>query len=126
MGQNSEKGEIIVFRTNKIPKKDQVKLSRSLYGFVEKSYHSKYSYPRPGILDQIPHIRPLEWRAVLVTRSRDASKVIQILEEYGAQIYARRILLDKDDLRILSHDSVHPVPSQGRGKDAGAKTQDDQ
>jgi len=113
VGEKNEKGEIIIFRTNKIPKKDQVKLSRSLYGYVEKSYHSKYTYPRPGILDKIPHIRPLDWRAVLITRRRDASKVIQVLEEYGAQIYARGILLDEEDLRTLS-------------QDAEAKTQEDQ
>jgi len=104
VGEKNEKGEIII---------DQVKLSRSLYGYVEKSYHSKYTYPRPGILDKIPHIRPLDWRAVLITRRRDASKVIQVLEEYGAQIYARGILLDEEDLRTLS-------------QDAEAKTQEDQ
>ncbi len=98
-------GEIIVFRTNKISKTDQVKLSRSLYGYVEKSFHSKYSYTRQGVLQDIPHIRPLDWRAVLVTKTDDAPKVIQLLEEHGAQIYARRIRLEEEDIDQLSGDT---------------------
>ena len=100
-----KQGEIIVFRTNKISKADQVKLSRSLYGYVEKSFHSKYTYPRQGALQTIPHIRPLEWRAVLVTKTSDAPKLIQLLEQHGAQIYARRILLEEEDIHKLSEDT---------------------
>jgi hypothetical protein len=98
-------GEIIIFRTNKISKADQVKLSRSLYGYVEKSFHNKYAYPRPGALQDIPYIRPLDWRAVLVTRTDDAPKVLQLLEEYGAQIYTRRIQLEEEDIHKLTRDT---------------------
>ena len=114
-------GEIIVFRTNKISKADQVKLSRSLYGYVEKSFHNKYAYPRPGALQDIPHIRPLDWRAVLVTKTDDAPRVIELLEEYGAQIYARRIRLEKEDIHRLSRDTDTGTGDDDTGEKAQAQ-----
>ena len=109
-------GEIIVFGTDKLRKTDRVKLSRSLYGYIDRSFHNKYAYLREGILDRTPHIRPLDRRAVLVTKSSDAPKVIQLLREHGAQIYARRIQLEEDDIQILSREFREP-PDPSRDQD---------
>lgn len=111
-------GEIIIFGTEKLPRKERVKLSRSLYGYIDKSFYNNYTYPRKGLLSKIPYLRPLGRRAVLVTRAKDAPTVIQLLEEHGAQIYTRRILLDQDDLENLE--------ALERRQDEETQTQEDQ
>jgi len=117
-----------VFSANKMPKTEQVKLSKRLYGYRDRSQRSKYLYDREGLLNRIPHIIPLGRKAILVTRAEDAQTIIQLLQEYGAQIYARAIKLDEEDLKILCRDLEHPRGRDGgeSGLDEEAQTQDDQ
>ena len=95
-------GQLIVYRTNHLPRTQESKLSRELYGYTDKSQYGKYTYKRPGILDKIPHIIPLGWRALLITRPQNARAVIKTLQEFQAQIYVRRIELEEEDLEMLA------------------------
>ena len=98
-------GQLIIFKTNKLAKTEQVKLSKRLYGYRDRSQYSKYLYNRQGVLDSTPHIIPLGRKAILVTKPQDAQLVIQLLEEYGAQIYVRRIELEEEDIQTLCRDN---------------------
>jgi hypothetical protein len=95
------RGQLIVYRANHLPRTEESRLSRELYGYTDKSQYGRYTYRRPGLLDQVPHIIPLGWKALLVTRQKDAQAVIKILEEHKAQVYARKIELEEEDLRTL-------------------------
>lgn len=99
------KGQLIVYRANHLPRKTVANLSRKLYGYTDRSQYGKYSYNRPGVLDQIPHIVPMGWKAVLITRPQDAQKVIRILEDFHAQTYVRSVDLEEPDLKILRIDT---------------------
>ena len=115
-GRGHLEGELIVFSANNIPKTEQVKLSKRLYGYRDRSQRSKYLYDRKGVLDTIPHIIPLGRKAILVTRKHDAQPIIQLLQEYGAQIYSRTVKLEEEDLKILCRDLDQ---GRGQGQDRG-------
>lgn len=95
-------GQLIIFKTQNMSKTEQVKLSKKLYGYRDRSQYSRYLYDRPGALNQIPHVIPLGRKAILVTRPKDAQPIIQLLQQYNVQIYVRRIQLEEEDLQILA------------------------
>lgn len=115
-------GQLIVFSASNIPKTEQVKLSKRLYGYRDRSQRSKYLYDREGLLDTIPYIIPLGRKAILVTRRGDAQTIIQLLQECGAQIYTRTIRLEEEDLRTLSREMNGGVVGSGEE----TQTQEDQ
>lgn len=123
------KGELIIYRANHLPPTVVVNLSRKLYGYTDRSQYGKYSYQRPGVLDQIPHIVPMGWKAVLITRPQDAQKVIAILKDFHAQTYVRSVDLEEEDLKALRIDPDQEDQAQGRvegGWSEEAQTQEDQ
>ena len=127
-GRGWFEGELIVFSANKMSKTEQVKLSKRLYGYRDRSQRSKYLYDREGVLDTIPHIIPLGRKAILVIKADDAQPIIQLLQEHGAQIYVRTVKLEEEDVKILCRDL-----DQDHGRDRGegvlgekAQAQEDQ
>ena len=95
-----EIGSIIIFRIlTKTDKLTMNKFCRQFYGYLDRSHKGKYQYHRDGFLDDFPHIKPL--RGVLVVRKKDAKKIISYLETYNADIYARDIILRKEDIEKL-------------------------
>ncbi len=131
-GRGWFEGELIVFSANNMSKTEQVKLSKQLYGYRDRSQRSKYLYDREGVLDTIPHIIPLGRKAILVTRTDDAQPIIQLLQEHGAQIYVRTVKLEEEDLKILCRDldqHIGRVHDRDRGEGVlgeKAQAQEDQ
>ena len=121
------KGELIVFSASNMSKTEQVKLSKKLYGYRDRSQRSKYLYEREGVLNRIPRIIPLGRKAVLVTRMHEAQPIIQLLQEHGAQTYVRTVKLEEEDLKILFRfgDLGHGG-GLGRGEGEGVLGEDSQ
>jgi len=111
------KGQLIIYRANHLPRTAVANLSRKLYGYTDRSQYGKYSYQRLGVLDQIPHIVPMGWKAVLITRPQDAQKVITILKDFHAQTYVRSVDLEEEDLKALriDPDQDQEDPDQAKG-----------
>lgn len=95
-----EIGKIIVFRVSTQNKKSTIdRFCRQFYGYLDRSHNDRYRYQRKGFIDNYPYIKPL--RGVIVVRKKDADKIISYLESYNVEIYARDIILLKDDLKKL-------------------------
>jgi len=125
------KGQLIVYRANHLSRTVVANLCRKLYGYTDRSQYGRYAYKRPGVLDEIPHIVPLGWRAILITRPGDAQKVVEILKEFQAQTYVRSVDLEEEDLKILRRDPDQDQDSQDQGHVEGglgeeAEKQEDQ
>ena len=119
-GGEGLEGELIVFSASDMPKTEQVKLSKKLYGYRDRSQRSKYLYEREGALNRIPHIIPLGRKAILVTRTGDAQPIIQLLRQHGAQTYVRTVKLEEEDLKALARDLDHGEdPGRGAGEGVG-------
>lgn len=52
-----------------------------------------------GSFDEIPHRRLI--RGVVIVRTEDAGRVVELLRELGAEVHARTVTLTGDDREIL-------------------------
>jgi len=73
---------------------------RRLTGYIDHSNHGKFKYQRAGLLDKVPYINPVD--SLIIIRPEDEEDVVSLLKQEGATIYARRIILEDEDLEQLS------------------------
>ena len=93
-------GKVIIYKLSKNNDHSTMKkFSRRFYGYLDRSYNYKYRYQRKGFLDDFPYIKP--HKGVIVVRKQDADEILDFLESYNAEIYARDIVLQDEDLEQL-------------------------
>lgn len=76
------------------------KFCREFYGYIDKSNKGQYTYHRKGFMDKFNYIKPL--RGVIVVKEEDTNEILLFLKKYNAEIFYRKILLTKEDMKILS------------------------
>jgi len=74
-------------------------LVKRLYGQSTSSQGGKYRYRRKGLLDEIPSIRLI--RGVIIVERRNQKKILELLEEFDAEVYVREVVLIRKDLKAL-------------------------
>jgi len=95
-----EIGTIIVFRVLAQNNKSIMnRFCRQFYGYLDRSNNYEYQYHRKGFLDDFQYIKPL--RGVIVVKKEASEKIISFLESYNAEIYARDIILQDEDINKL-------------------------
>ena len=72
---------------------------KELNGRRDKSNYGKYTYYRKGILDRVPHIKPV--RSVIVVSIGSGDEILALLKRYRVEIFARDIVLKKEDVKKL-------------------------
>lgn len=94
-------GKIICYnlKTSGLSRSDLDRFLRELAGHNDKSNYGRYNYRKRGILDDIPHIKPV--RCVIVVSSKESTPIIFLLKKYTIDAYIRDITLTKSDLKIL-------------------------
>ncbi len=94
-------GKIIVFRfPKKTNQKSLNRFCKKFYGQETSSHRGKYHYRRRGLLDNIPHIKPVG--GIIIVSSENADKLLQFLKDYDAEFFVREIILLPEDEAILS------------------------
>ncbi len=94
-------GKIIVFRfPKKTNQKSLNRFCKKFYGQETSSHGGKYHYRRRGLLDNIPHIKPVG--GIIIVSSENADKLMQFLKDYDAEFFVREIILLLEDEAILS------------------------
>ncbi len=93
-------GILIAFRLARYDRDKASDLVKRLYGQRTSSHGGKYVYRRPGLLDDIPHVRMI--RGVIIVRTQDGAKVQRFLESMEAEVYARAVRLTPEDRRALA------------------------
>ena len=91
---------VLVFRLP--PKAPNVRASQfcqRLYGQSVSSWGGKYRYRRKGVLDGIPHRKLL--RGVVLLRRSDVGPVLNVLDEFHAQVEVRVVQPTREDLAAL-------------------------
>ena len=84
---------------NKISMAKACKLYRKLYGYNNYSYYGRYRTRVKGLLDEIGAIRV--FKSAIIVRNEDAYKVITLLKEYGAEIFTKKVILNKNEIEKL-------------------------
>jgi hypothetical protein len=94
-------GKIICYslRPANLTRKEIDQFQRKLNGRNDRSNFGKYTYYREGHLHKIPHIKPV--RSVLVVSLESSLELLEFLERYSAEVFARDILLEKEDVKKL-------------------------
>lgn len=94
-------GRILAYRVlrNAGPKRTD-EFVRKLYGREVTTHKGRYHYRTRGLLDEIPHRKLI--RGVLIIRPEDEEVLVEFLEKYEAEYYAREIVLTPEDKEILS------------------------
>lgn len=78
---------------------DRVRFNHEFWGRTTSSWGGKYRYHVPGLMQSIPHRRLI--RGVFLVRRRDRDRVVAFLEKRKAELYVRRVHLERDDLGPL-------------------------
>ncbi len=92
-------GTLIAFRLAKYNRDKASDLVKRLYGQRTSSHGGKYTYWRPGLLDDIPYVRLI--RGVIIVRTEDAIRVADFLEGLGSEVHKRKVELSKEDRDAL-------------------------
>lgn len=74
-------------------------LVKRLYGQNTSSQGGKYRYRRKGLLDDIPSVRLI--RGVIIVEKKNKKKIVELLEEFDAEVYVREVVLIRKDLKEL-------------------------
>lgn len=75
-------------------------LVKKLYGQNTSSHGGKYRYRRKGLLDEIPSSKLI--RGVIIVRKKDKKKILELLNEFEAEVHVREVVLKNKDVKALA------------------------
>jgi len=75
-------------------------LVKKLYGQNTSSHSGKYRYRRKGLLDEISSSKLI--RGVIIIRKKDKEKILELLDEFEAEVHVREVVLINKDLKALA------------------------
>ena len=99
-----EHGLMILFRMTGAKNKELARFCKKFYGYKDYSNKGKYIYEREGIISKIPHIKINPIRTALIINEDDAETILEALEEFGAEIFSRKIELTPEDREQLGNE----------------------
>jgi len=73
---------------------------KKLYGQNTSSHSGKYRYRRKGLLDEVPSSKLI--RGVIIIRRKDMEKILELLDEFEAEVHVREVVLINKDLEALA------------------------
>jgi len=89
----------IVFYTQKnLDQNTKFKHRRELLGIEQKSNFSQYKYQIKGILNEIPHYRPVD--STIILKDKDLQNITEILDKYKAKYEVFDIIIPQNKLKI--------------------------
>jgi len=74
-------------------------LVKKLYGQETSSHKCRYKYHRKGLLDKLPYRKLI--RGVLIVRSEDKNRIVELLDSFNAEFHIRKIVLTPEDIKTL-------------------------
>jgi len=83
----------------KIPMRQACKLYRKLYGYNNSSCYGRYHTRVDGLIDKINGIRL--FKSAFIVKNEDVDVVTNLLFEYQAEIFTKKVIVNKDEERQL-------------------------
>ena len=90
------KAKIVFYKQSNLNQNEKFKLRRELLGLKQKSNFSRYSYPIKGILDEIPHYRPID--SAIIVEDKNLLKIRTVLGKHNADYEVFSIDISKGKL----------------------------
>ena len=76
------KAKIIFYKQENLSQNEKFKLRRELIGLEQKSNFSRYSYQIKGILDKLPHYRPVD--SSIIVGKKHMDKITSAIKKHNA------------------------------------------
>lgn len=94
----SMNAKIIFYNQKRLNQNTKFKLRRDLLGLEQKSNFSRYKYSIKGVLNQIPHYRPVD--STIIIKSKDLQNITEILDKYKARYETFDIVIASNLLKL--------------------------
>ena len=79
-------------------------LYRKLYGYDTYSNYSRYNRHLKGVIEEIPSVR--YDRGMVMVREVDLEKIVGLVEEYGAEYQAWKVIPNDEEMKQLQLQST--------------------
>lgn len=90
---------LFVYSTAGKEKREIVKISRSLFGYRDKSKRGKYTYNRKGILGQISYAKPA--RCCIIVGEKDSKRMEDFFGDKKIEFRKFKIILSGKEIGSL-------------------------
>jgi len=91
------KAEIITYETKGMTNSKRSIISKKLFGFIDRTKGSKYTYKRKGILESIPNV--IITKKTFVVNYKDGRKIRNVIKKLGANVKKWEIEIDRVKLK---------------------------
>lgn len=91
------KAEIITYETKGMSNTKRSIISKKIFGYIDRTKGSQYTYQRGGILEPIPHV--VITKKTIVVISADATNVKKIIKGYGATVGSWKIEIKLKEMK---------------------------
>ena len=91
------KAEIITYETNEMSNSKRSIISKAIFGYIDRTKGSQYTYPRKGILGSMPHLAITKKTVVVI--SADATKVKKVIKDCGATVKSWKIDIKEKEMK---------------------------
>ena len=90
--------KVIFYKQDGLDQNTKFKLRRELLGLEQKSNFSQYRYKVKGILNEIPHYRPVN--STIIVKNEDVVKIKKILNKYNAILEIFEVKVPNNKLKV--------------------------
>lgn len=89
--------KVIFYKQKGLDQNTKFKLRRELLGIEQKSNFSRYKYKVRGILDEIPHYRPVD--STIIVKKEDVPKIRELFKKYNVTIEVFEVRIPETKLQ---------------------------
>jgi len=91
------KAEIVTYETEQMTNSERSILSKTLFGYTDKTKKAKYIYERNGVLENIHYVKIT--KKTFMVRTVDAKKIKGTIKALGAKIKSWRVEISKSEMK---------------------------
>lgn len=88
---------IIFYKQKGLDQNTKFKLRRELLGIEQKSNFSRYKYKINGLLDEIPHYRPVD--STIIVKKEDVPRIKELLKKYKVTVEVFEVRIPETKLQ---------------------------
>ncbi len=91
------KAEIITYETKGMSNSKRSIISKSVFGYTDRTKEAQYTYQRRGILGSILHLTIT--KKTVVVMSKDATKIKKKIKDHGATVKSWKIDIKEKEMK---------------------------
>ena len=91
------KAEIITYETKVMSNTKRSIISKAIFGYIDRTKGSQYTYQRKGILGSMPHLTITKKTVVVI--SADATKIKEVIKDCGATVKSWKIDIKEKEMK---------------------------